>query len=185
MWSSYAGSGLPPCPPSASFTIPVFAALAITGQDFVVLLLGESWAPAGPLLSIFAVRGIAQSVERTLGWLHIVAGRPDRWMRWGLFSTPFQLLALAVGLPFGPIGVAIAYTVAMFRSFHPCPGLRRGTACIGAKEVLAATGPQSASGLIAATLGYVLQQSWLGDVSQLTRFAISTLICLTIISWLW
>ena len=61
-----------------------FAGLAVTGQDFVVMLLGEKWVPVGPLLCIFAVRGIAQGTERTLGWLQVVAGRSDRWMRWGL-----------------------------------------------------------------------------------------------------
>ena len=53
------------------FSTPVFAVLAVTGQDFVVLLLGQNWAPAGPILCILAVRGIAQSIERTLGWLHV------------------------------------------------------------------------------------------------------------------
>ena len=101
-------------------------------------------------------------------------------MRWGLFSAPCQLLALAVGLPFGPIGVAIAYTVAMFGLFIPALVYAGAPLGIGTKEVLAATGPQAASGLIAATLGYMLQQSWLGDFSRLTRFVISMPICLTI-----
>ena len=35
------------------FSAPAFAILAVTGQDFVVLLLGQKWAPAGPLLCIF------------------------------------------------------------------------------------------------------------------------------------
>ena len=49
------------------FSAAVFSVLAVTAQDFVVILLGQKWAPAGPLLCIFAVRGIAHSVERTLG----------------------------------------------------------------------------------------------------------------------
>ncbi len=48
------------------FSVPAFAILAVIGQDFVVLLLGQKWAAAGPLLCIFAVRGIAYSVERTM-----------------------------------------------------------------------------------------------------------------------
>ncbi len=49
------------------FSAGIFSVLAVTAQDFVVILLGQKWAPAGPLLCIFAVRGIADSIERTLG----------------------------------------------------------------------------------------------------------------------
>src|SRR6185295_17472753 len=51
------------------FTALVFSDLAVTGSDIVVLLLGQRWETAGPLFCIFAVRGIAHVVERTLGWL--------------------------------------------------------------------------------------------------------------------
>ena len=54
-----------------------------------------------------------------MGWLHVAAGRADRWMRWGVYSAIVQLLALAVGLPFGVTGVAVAYAIAMFGLFVP------------------------------------------------------------------
>src|SRR5262249_54998826 len=41
------------------FSMLAFAGLAVTGQDFLVMLLGQKWEPSGPLLCIFAVRGIA------------------------------------------------------------------------------------------------------------------------------
>ena len=122
------------------FSAPAFAVLAVTGQDFVVLLLGQKWAPAGPLLCIFAVRGIAHSVERTMGWMHVAAGRADRWMWWGVYSAVFQLLALAAGLPFGVTGVAIAYTIAMFAlvrsgaGLFRTPGRHRHQGCVAGRR---------------------------------------------------
>ena len=41
------------------FAMPAFAILAVTAPDVMVLLLGQKWAMAGSLLSIFAFRGIA------------------------------------------------------------------------------------------------------------------------------
>jgi polysaccharide transporter, PST family len=155
-----------------------FATLAVTGQDFVVLLLGQKWAPAGPLLSIFAVRGIAHSVERTLGWLHVAAGRSDRWTRWGLVSAACQLIALAVGLPFGLIGVAIAYAIVMFGLFVPALAYAGSPVGVGARDVLSAVGPQMASGLIAAAFGFTVQQVLLVGFSELARFFISSAVCL-------
>jgi len=158
-------------------SVATFAVLAVTGQDFVLLLLGEKWAPAGPLLSIFAVRGIAHCVERTLGWLHVAAGRSDRWTRWGLFSAVCQLVALVVGLPFGATGVAIAYTIVMFGLSIPAIVYAGRPLGIGAKDVLQAVGPQTAAGLVAVALGFVVQEVVFVDFSPLARVFLSAQIC--------
>lgn len=158
---------------------PAFAILAVTGTDIIVLLLGEKWAPAGPLLCIFALRGIPQSVERSLGWLHVVAGRSDRWMRWGFVSAGVQLVALAAGLPFGPIGVATSYTVAMFVLFVPALAYAGRPLGIGAKDVLAAAGRQTAAAFLTAVIGHVIEETILVDYSPLARFLISVPICTT------
>ena len=162
------------------FSAPAFAVLAVTGQDFVVLLLGQKWAPAGPLLCIFAVRGIAHGVERTMGWLHVAVGRSDRWMRWGLVSSVVQLVALAVGLPFGVIGVATTYTVAMFGLFIPALTYAGRPLGIVTKDVLQAVGPQTVAGLIAVAVGFVSQLIFMAELSHLMRFLASIPICLAV-----
>jgi PST family polysaccharide transporter len=160
------------------FSAPAFAVLAVTGQDFVVILLGEKWAPAGPLLCIFAVRGIAHSVERSMGWMHVATGRSDRWMRWGFFSAVCQLVALMAGLPFGPVGVATSYTIAMFGLFVPALVYSGRPIGIAGKDVLRAVGPQTIAGLVAVAFGFMVQQLLLADLSQLMRFCVSVPICL-------
>ena len=161
------------------FSAPAFAILAVTGQDFVVLLLGQKWAPAGPLLCIFAVRGIAHCVERTMGWLHVAGGRADRWMRWGVYSAVFQLLALAAGLPFGVTGVAIAYTIAMFALFVPALVYAGRPVGIGTKDVLQAVGPQTVAALVAVAVGFAVQLEFLGELPQFIRVSISGMVCLS------
>lgn len=160
------------------FSAPAFAMLAVTGQDFVVLLLGQKWAPAGPLLCIFAVRGIAHCVERTMGWIHVAAGRSDRWMRWGGVSAIVQLAALAAGLPFGVIGVATSYTIAMFVLFVPALVYSGRPVGIGTRDVLQAVGPQITAALIAVGVGFAVQLGFLMEFSRLLRFCISIVVCL-------
>jgi PST family polysaccharide transporter len=156
-----------------------FACLAVTGQDFVVLLLGQRWEPAGPLLCIFAVRGIAHTVERTLGWLHVSAGRPDRWMRWGFFSGVWQLAAVFAGIPFGLAGVATTHAIAAFCLFMPALAYAGKPFGIGAKDVLRTVGPQMAAALITVAIGFTVQYTLLADLPRLTRFVASGLICVT------
>jgi len=154
-----------------------FAGLAVTGQDFVVLLLGEKWAEAGPLLCLFAIRGIAHGTERTLGWLHVVASRSDRWARWGVFSATCQLVALAAGLPFGPIGVAAAYAIVMYGLFVPALAFSGRPLGVGVKDVLAAVGPQTASALCATAVGLGAQYAFMGELTPLERLPLSALLC--------
>lgn len=155
----------------------VFAGLAVTGQDFVVMLLGEKWAETGPLLCLFAIRGIAQATERSLGWLHVVAGRSDRWAKWGLVSAAFQILALVVGLPFGPLGVAIAYAIVTYGLCVPALAYSGRPLGIGAKDVLAAAGPQTVAGLCATAVGLGVQHAFFGEFPIWARFLLSGSIC--------
>jgi len=92
----------------AFFSAPAFGLLAATSQDLIVLLLGPKWARSGVLLSILALRGIPASIERTCGWLHVTAGRTDRWMRWGMALAGAQFVALCLALPYGPTGIVTA-----------------------------------------------------------------------------
>jgi len=160
------------------FSAPAFAILAVIGQDFVVLLLGQKWAPAGPLLCIFAMRGIVHSVERTMGWLHVAAGRADRWMWWGVYSAIIQLLALAAGLPFGVTGVATSYTVVMFVLFVPALVYSGRPVGIHAGDVLRTVGPQTIGGLVAAAAGFLVEFEYLTQLSPLLRIFVSGMVCL-------
>jgi PST family polysaccharide transporter len=161
------------------FCAPAFAVLAVTGQDLTVILLGQKWAPAGPLLCVFAMRGIASSAERNMGWLHVVLGRSDRWMRWGVFSAACHLVALAAGLPFGAMGVAIAYTVTMFCLFVPALVYAGRPIGIGVSDVLAATGRQMTAAMISVAVGFAMQRLFLLESSEPARLTVSIAVCLT------
>ena len=99
------------------------------------------------------------------------------WMWWGAFSAVFQLLALAAGLPFGVTGVAIAYTIAMFALFVPSVVYAGRPVGIGARDVLRAVGPQTIAGLVAVAVGFVVQQEFLGGLSQFMRVFASGAVC--------
>jgi PST family polysaccharide transporter len=162
------------------FSAGGFAVLAVTAEDLVVLLLGQKWTLAGPLVCIFAIKGIAHVTERSLGWLHVAAGRPDRWMRWGIFSAICQLAAVLAGVPFGLIGIAVAHAAITFCLFVPALAYAGQPVGIGARDVLRAVGPQTVAALCTVAAGYLIEWAWLGDLSRLTRFLVGVPMCLTI-----
>jgi PST family polysaccharide transporter len=156
----------------AFYTMPLFGTLAITAQDAIVLLLGEKWAQSGALLSLLALRGIPHAVERTAGWLHVSAGRTDRWFRWGMFSSTAQLGALLCGLPFGLMGVIGAYVISSYVMFIPALAYAGRPLGIGASDVVRSVGVPFVGAVGSTGIGFALRFSLPDDIASITRIAI-------------
>jgi PST family polysaccharide transporter len=76
----------------------------------VPLLYGPQWSPAIPLLQLFSLVAIAQTLSTTTGWIYTSQGK-TRLQFW--LGIPFSLAIYAsfiVGLRWGLIGVTVAYT---------------------------------------------------------------------------
>jgi PST family polysaccharide transporter len=100
-------------------------------------------------------------------------------MRWGIFSAGCQLIALAAGLPFGVVGVTIAYTVTMFALFVPALVYAGRPVGITIGDVLRATAPQTIAALVAVALAFSIQEAFLQEWPRLLRIPVSSLICVT------
>ena len=157
------------------YAMPAFGIIAVTGQDLVVVLFGSKWSQAGVLISILALRGIPHAIERTLGWLHVAAGRMDRWMRWGFIAMCAQLIALFCGLPYGPTGVAVAFVVYTFIMFIPAIAYSGRPLGIGATDVISVVWRPLAASLLAAAIGFTLRFTLLADLSAKLRIIVLSL----------
>lgn len=50
-------------------------------------------------------------VYSTVGWIPFSIGNPGRWFRWTLIESAATTLAFVVALPWGPAGIAVAWSV--------------------------------------------------------------------------
>jgi O-antigen/teichoic acid export membrane protein len=157
----------------AFYMMPAAAILSVTAQDVVVIVLGEKWTQAGALLSILALRGIAQVIEASQGWLHLSLGRPDRWKNWGIVTAVMQIVAVACGLPFGTKGVAIAMVVASAMIALPSISYAGRPAGIGARRVIRATGRQMTGAILCVAAGWLLRTIALPHMDVLLRIIVS------------
>jgi len=164
----------------AFYAMPAFGLLAVTSQDLIALMFGPKWRNAGILLTVLALRGIPHSVERTLGWLHVAAGRTDRWFKWGVGATCAQLLALFCGLPFGTMGLAWAYVIFMYVAFIPAIAYAGRPLGIGARDVIRVVGAQLAAVVITTAGGFALRTFLLSGVPAIERMAILTVFFATV-----
>lgn len=99
---------------------PISGLLTLSGKSIVLLLLGPQWGKAGDIFCVFGV-GIGMHIlYATHLWLHMSLGRTDRLLRWSIIGSLLISIAFLIGLPFGPLGMAAAYTVAMHILVGPC-----------------------------------------------------------------
>jgi O-antigen/teichoic acid export membrane protein len=88
---------------------PVSVGLYVVAKPFILTIYGPRWAPVVPLLQIFSVVSVLQTLGRTTGWIFLSQGRADWMMRWGLVTSVTAICSFFIGLPWGVRGIAISY----------------------------------------------------------------------------
>jgi PST family polysaccharide transporter len=90
------------------------ADLTLVGKDVIRLLLGPKWEESGRIFTFFGPGIGVMLLYYAHGWIHLSIGRADRWLRWGLVELTVTALFFAVGLPWGPVGLAVAWTLSFW-----------------------------------------------------------------------
>ncbi len=90
---------------------PALAAAAVTSVDVVNLVFGPKWDAVAPILAWLAIAGVIQPLHNTTGWIFIAQGKTRPMFLWGLYASSTTVISFVVGLPWGPVGVAMAYAI--------------------------------------------------------------------------
>jgi polysaccharide transporter, PST family len=91
----------------------------LIGKDLVRVLLGPGWESAGQIFTFFAPGIGAMVIYCAHGWIHLSIGRADRWLRWGIIEVVVTCLLFLLALPWGPVGVAVAWSTAAWALLIP------------------------------------------------------------------
>lgn len=90
-------------------------ALAIAMADVLVpFALGQQWAGSALIFQALGFAGLLQSLNNPSGWLFISQGRSAEFMRWGIVTAMTSVAAFVIGLPYGALGVAVAYAASEY-----------------------------------------------------------------------
>lgn len=93
----------------ATIIFPATIGLIILARDAVNVILGEPWGPAVPVIQILAAVILVQSLNLLNGAVFQSRFRSGLLFRMTLFEASLDLIAFAVGLHWGVVGVAAAY----------------------------------------------------------------------------
>src|SRR5262249_41995109 len=107
-----------------------------------------------------------------LSWLLLSVGLQKRSLMIALVIAPLVIFAYVVGLPYGPKGVAIAYSAAMTLWVIPHIAWCLHGTTISPSDVILVVSRPFLSGVVAATVAFVVQLQFEGWGSPFLRLVI-------------
>jgi len=153
-----------------ALTLPITFACAMFADDVVAVLLGPKWMAAAPIFRLLAPTVLVFAIANPLAWLLSSIGLVGRLLKMALVIAPIMVVGYLVGLPYGPKGVALAYSVVMTAWLIPLViWALQGTA-IAPRDILLAGSRPFASSIAAAGLAYAVRAfhaHWLPLVPRL------------------
>jgi O-antigen/teichoic acid export membrane protein len=153
-------------------TLPTTIGCALFADDVVFCLLGPKWKDTAAIVRLLAPTIAIFAIINPLGWLTYALGLVSRCLRIALVFAPIMIAGCIIGLPYGPKGVAFAYSGVMILWVIPhilwCV---HGTA-ISLRDVLLAVSRPLASGILAGALALGVRFMCGPSVSPLPRLVL-------------
>jgi len=161
-----------------SLTVPITVACGLFAGDMISVFLGPKWKSAVTIFRLLAPTTLAFAIINPMGWLLMSLGLVARGLKISLVYAPLMIAGYAVGLPYGPKGVAFAYSAMMLVFALPMIAWSIHETVISMRDILLTISRPLLSGLVAAGLALGLQ-FWYGPLlSPLPRLVIGVALVL-------
>ncbi|BCP53490.1 lipopolysaccharide biosynthesis protein [Kaistia sp. 32K] len=133
----------------ASMSVPLTLFLCLFAEPIFLVLFGPRWMEAAIIFRLLTPTVLVFSLINPFGWLLLAIGRQDRNLRITFVVAIVVVVACSIGLPFGPRGVATAYSIAMVVWFVPHIVWSTHGGPISPRDILPAISRSFLAGLIA------------------------------------
>jgi O-antigen/teichoic acid export membrane protein len=142
-------------------SMPFMVFLAANATDVIRIALGEKWLAAVPIFLALAPAAFVATIYPATWWIYSSLGRTDRQLKWAMYvQLPITLAAYVAGLPYGPFGVALAFSIVSvaLRAGAILYCLNDFKTYVRLGHVLGSIMPAAFSSLAAAAVEVVLKQ---------------------------
>jgi len=135
-------------------TLPIPIVCVLFADDMLLVLLGPKWKDAVPIFRLLAPTILVFALINPFGSFLLATGRVGRSLKLAFVMAPLVIVAYFIGLPYGPSGVAFAYSTAMVLWVIPAIAWCIHGTGISTRDILEAVRRPLISGIIAAVLAY-------------------------------
>lgn len=163
-----------------ALTIPITLVSAICADDLVAVCLGAKWKGTVAIFRLLTPTILIFGIINPLGWLLFATYRVIRSLKIALVMAPIVIAGYWIGLPYGPKGVAIAYSSAMALWVVPHIAWAVHGSAVSLRDVLSTVAQPLISGIVggAAAFGALILCG--PQMLPLIRLAISVIAMLAV-----
>ncbi len=155
-------------------TLPITIACLLFANDVVLVLLGPQWKGAAPIFRLLAPTILVFATANPLSWLLMASGRIGRLTKMSLFIAPIMIVAYILGLPYGPTGVAFAYSLVMTLWLVPLIAWAVHGTEISFWDIVRSVTPPLASSVVAGGVAFVVGLAFGRSLSPLVRLTVES-----------
>ena len=102
---------------TVSIGMPVVVFLFVAADKAVLTLLGDQWVDSIAIFRALGPAAFVGTVNMATGWVYLSLGKTRRQFIWGIYGSAAIVLAYFIGIQWGPIGVALAYSASLIILF--------------------------------------------------------------------
>jgi PST family polysaccharide transporter len=157
-------------------TLPVTIAAALFAHDLIAVLLGPKWKEVGEIFRLLSPTILIFALINPLAWLTFSLGMVARNLKILLVLAPLVIAGYAIGLPYGPKGVAVGYSAVM--TVWAVPHIAwcvRGTV-ISLRDIFVSASRPFISGIVSGGLALATQFFFGQSLSPLPRLILGVTI---------
>lgn len=166
-----------------SLTLPISVGCALYADEIILLVLGSKWQDAVPIFRLLTPTILIMALINPMYWLLVSIGLVGRSLKLAVVIAPLVIGAYVVGLPYGPRGVAFAYSAVLILWVVPHIAWCIHGTMISPKDVLQAVGRPLLSTMVAAAFTYIVDLTLAQSLAPLARLLFSG--GLLVVAYLW
>ena len=96
-----------------ALTLPITITCLLFADDLILIVLGSKWSEVTPIFRLLAPTTLVYALINPFSWLLFALGLVGRSLKIALVLAPLVIAGYVAGLPYGPQGVALAYSTVL------------------------------------------------------------------------
>lgn len=166
------------------FTLPITIACGLFADDMIRVILGPQWASAAPIFRLLAPTIAIFAIINPMGWLLNSLGMVSRGLKIAIVFAPTMIAGYFIALPYGPKGVAFAYSAVMAVWVIPFIAWCVHGTEISLRDVLVATSRPLISGILAGSIAFVVRSVYGQFLPPLPRLILEAVVLSIAYAWI-
>jgi len=159
-------------------TLPITITSALFADDVIFVILGPKWKEAALIFRLLAPTILIFAMINPLAWLLFSLGLVGKSLKMALVFCPLIIGGYVLGLPYGPTGVAFAYSAVMAVCVIPLSAWAVHGTVISFRDIVLAVSRPLASAILAGGFAFVIRLTYGKSLSPLARLALESSVLL-------